>query len=52
VIVTVNRCAIFAFSLLPKADFVVCRVSECGRCYMKSLGYFYLHRDEGNTRAR
>jgi hypothetical protein len=33
----------FPLSLVPKDDFVMCWVSECGRCYNKSLGYFRLH---------
>jgi hypothetical protein len=32
----------FPVSLTPTDDFVMCWVSECGRCYNKSLGYFYL----------
>jgi hypothetical protein len=32
----------FPVSLMPKGDFVMCWVSECGRCYNKSLGYFHL----------
>jgi hypothetical protein len=32
----------FPVSLMPKVDFVMCWVSECGRCYNKSLGYFHL----------
>ncbi len=47
----------FPVSLLPKGDFVMCWVSECGRCYNKSLGYFHLRpprptleRIDGGTR--
>jgi hypothetical protein len=32
----------FPVSITPTADFVMCWVSECGRCYNKSLGYFHL----------
>lgn len=32
----------FPVSLMPKGDFVMCWVSECGRCYNKTLGYFHL----------
>jgi hypothetical protein len=32
----------FPVSLMPKDDFVMCWVSDCGRCYNKSLGYFHL----------
>jgi hypothetical protein len=32
----------FPVFLWPKADFVMCWVSDCGRCYNKSLGYFNL----------
>jgi hypothetical protein len=32
----------FPVSLTPTGDFVMCWVSECGRCYNKSLGYFHL----------
>jgi hypothetical protein len=32
----------FPVSLMPEGDFVMCWVSECGRCYNKSLGYFHL----------
>jgi hypothetical protein len=32
----------FPVSLMPKGDFVMCWVSDCGRCYNKSLGYFHL----------
>jgi hypothetical protein len=32
----------FPVSLTPEGDFVMCWVSECGRCYNKSLGYFHL----------
>jgi hypothetical protein len=32
----------FPVSLTPTGDFVMCWVSECGRCYKKSLGYFHL----------
>jgi hypothetical protein len=32
----------FPVSLMLKSDFVMCWVSECGRCYNKSLGYFHL----------
>jgi hypothetical protein len=32
----------FPVSLVHKGDFVMCWVSECGRCYNKSLGYFHL----------
>jgi hypothetical protein len=32
----------FPVSLMPKNDFVMCWVSDCGRCYNKSLGYFHL----------
>jgi hypothetical protein len=32
----------FPVSLAPTDDFVMCWVSECGRCYNKSLGYFHL----------
>jgi hypothetical protein len=32
----------FPVSLMPKGDFVMCWVSECGRCYNQSLGYFHL----------
>jgi hypothetical protein len=31
-----------AVSLMPRRDFVMCWVSDCGRCYNKSLGYFHL----------
>jgi hypothetical protein len=30
-------------SLTPEGDFVMCWVSDCGRCYEKSLGYFHLN---------
>jgi hypothetical protein len=29
-------------SLMRNDDFVMCWVSDCGRCYSKSLGYFHL----------
>jgi len=32
----------FPVSLMPMDDFVMCWVSDCGRCYNKSLGYFHL----------
>jgi hypothetical protein len=32
----------FPVFLGPKSDFVMCWVSDCGRCYNKSLGYFKL----------
>jgi hypothetical protein len=32
----------FPVSLTPTGDFVMCWVSECGRCYNKSLGYSHL----------
>jgi hypothetical protein len=32
----------FPLSLIPASDFVMCWVSDCGRCYNKSLGYFRL----------
>jgi hypothetical protein len=32
----------FPVSLMAKSDFVMCWVSECGRCYNESLGYFHL----------
>jgi DNA-directed RNA polymerase subunit M/transcription elongation factor TFIIS len=32
----------FPVSLKCKDDFVMCWVSECGRCYNKALGYFHL----------
>jgi hypothetical protein len=32
----------FPVSLMPKGDFVLCWVSDCGRCYNKSLGCFHL----------
>jgi hypothetical protein len=32
----------FPLSLMPEGDFVMCWVSDCGRCYNKSLGYFHL----------
>jgi hypothetical protein len=32
----------FPVSLMPDDDFVMCWVSDCGRCYNKSLGYFHL----------
>jgi hypothetical protein len=32
----------FPVSLMPNSDFVMCWVSDCGRCYNKSLGYFHL----------
>jgi hypothetical protein len=32
----------FPVSLTPEGDCVMCWVSECGRCYNKSLGYFHL----------
>ena len=32
----------FPVSLMPQGDFVMCWVSDCGRCYNKSLGYFRL----------
>ena len=32
----------FPVSLKAQDDFVMCWVSECGRCYNKSLGYFHL----------
>jgi hypothetical protein len=38
----------FPVSLMAKSDFVMCWVSECGRCYNRSLGYFHLR----TTRAR
>jgi len=41
----------FPVSLMPEADFVMCWVSECGRCYNKSLGYFHL-RTSRPTRER
>jgi hypothetical protein len=41
----------FPVSLVPKGDFVMCWVSECGRCYNKSFGYFHL-RTTGSTRGR
>jgi hypothetical protein len=31
-----------AVSILPKRGFVFCWVSDCGRYYSKSLGYFHL----------
>jgi hypothetical protein len=33
----------FPVSLMSKGDFVMCWVSDCGRCYNKSSGYFHLH---------
>ena len=41
----------FPVSLMPMDDFVMCWVSECGRCYNKSLGYFHL-RTTRPTRER
>jgi hypothetical protein len=41
----------FPVSLMPRSDFVMCWVSECGRCYNKSLGYFHL-RTTRPTRER
>jgi hypothetical protein len=32
----------FPVSLMSTSDFVMCWVSDCGRCYNKSLGYFRL----------
>jgi hypothetical protein len=32
----------FPVSLVPNGDFVMCWVSDCGRCFNKSLGYFHL----------
>jgi hypothetical protein len=32
----------FPVSLTSTSDFVMCWVSDCGRCYKKSLGYFRL----------
>jgi hypothetical protein len=32
----------FPVSLTPEGDFVMCWVSECGRCYKKLLEYFHL----------
>jgi hypothetical protein len=32
----------FPVSLMPRDNFVMCWVSECGRCYNKFLGYFHL----------
>jgi hypothetical protein len=32
----------FPVFLGPKSDFVMCWVSDCGRCYNESLGYFHL----------
>jgi hypothetical protein len=32
----------FPVSLISTSDFVMCWVSECGRCYGRSLGYFRL----------
>jgi hypothetical protein len=32
----------FPVSLMPKGDFVMCWVSDCGRCYNETLGYFNL----------
>jgi hypothetical protein len=41
----------FPVSLTATDDFVMCWVSECGRCYNKSLGYFHL-RTAGPTPER
>jgi hypothetical protein len=32
----------FPVSLISTSDFVMCWVSDCGRCYNESLGYFRL----------
>jgi hypothetical protein len=51
VIVTVDRCTISPFPFQPKDDFVMCWVSECGRCYNESLGMFPLAHNKANTGA-
>ena len=32
----------FPISLMANSDFLMCWVSECGRCYNESMGYFHL----------
>jgi DNA-directed RNA polymerase subunit M/transcription elongation factor TFIIS len=41
----------FPVFLRPKGDFIMCWVSDCGRCYNKSLGYFKL-RTTSRSRGR
>jgi hypothetical protein len=36
---------------MPKGDFVMGWVSECGRCYNESLGYFPFAHKKTNTKA-
>jgi hypothetical protein len=48
----------FPVSLMLEGDFVMCWVSDCGRCYNNALGYFNLRttrpavaRIDGGTRS-